>query len=352
MKRKYDKMKSDEQRAKFIGTVFKGMDLDTVRGARFMLGGNLLDTFASQSKQISESAPIIGRDLKENTQSASATAARMKATLGQAIDRMATPLNKGFAELGTYMLDDLKLSGEQMLAGGAALGIGSYYAGRGAKTGAGALLNKVMGGPETLKNIAVGKVLEEATGVSSVFVTNWPQSLGNGGLPDLQRRSPSPGKDKTGLIPPWLGPAALGVGASQIGSASGSNTDRDRLNLVSRNKLLNSGQREYQTAFYQNRIDLAAQNPEQSQDWLSSQAQRLTHQQTGMTAAGTSLEGANAWAAGVVGRALEAGAATKAAVERLQGLLGQPLVIEVRTDSRMIMAEVERRTDLQVRRGQ
>ena len=122
--------------------------------------------------------------------------------------------------------------------------------------------------------------------------------------------------------------------------------------IIARNKLLNSDEREYQTAFYQNRIDLAAQNPEQSQDWMSSQAQRLTHQQTGMTAAGTSLEGANAWAAGVVGRAVEAGAATRAAVERLQGLLGQPLVIEVRSDSRMIMAEVERRTGLQVRRGQ
>ena len=96
----------------------------------------------------------------------------MKATLAEAIDRMATPLNKGFADMGAYLLDDLNLSGEQMLAGGAALGVGGYYAGRGAKAGAGALLNKFMGGPETLKNIAVGKVLEEATGVTSVFVTN------------------------------------------------------------------------------------------------------------------------------------------------------------------------------------
>jgi len=350
LKRKYDKITSDEQRAKFIGTVFKGMDQDTVRGARFMLGGNLLNTFTEQSKQISESAPVIGRDLRENTLSASGTAARMKATLGQAIDRMATPLNKGFAELGSYLLDDLNLSGEQMLAGGAALGVGGYYAGRGAKAGAGALLNKVMGGPETLKNIAVGKVLEEATGVSSVFVTNWPKSLGNTGLPDLNRAS---GKGKTnGLIAPWLGPVALGLTASQISGATGQNSDQDRLAMVARSKLLDAGQRAYQTAFYRNRIDLATQNKGQPQDWLSSQAQRLAQQQTGLTASGTSVAGANAWADGVAARAIDAGAATRAAVERLQRLLGQPLVIEVRADSRLIMAEVERRTDLQIRRGQ
>lgn len=352
LKRKYEKMTSDEQRAKFIGVVFKGMDQDTVRGARFMLGGNLLSTFAAQSKKIIESAPVIGRDLKENTGSASGTAGRMKATLSQAIDRMATPLNKSFADLGSYLLDDLNLSGEQMLAGGAALGVGGYYAGRGAKAGVSALFNKVVGGPDTLKNIAVGKVLEEATGVSSVFVTNWPQPLINGGLPDLQPRSSSAGKSRTGVIPPWLGPVALAVGVSQISGATGRNSDQDHLDQVARNKLLDASQREYQTAFYRNRISLAEQNPKHTQDWLSVQAQRLAHQQTGLTAAGISTGSANAWVDGVAARAVEAGIATKAATEQLHRLLGRPLVIEVRTDSRMIMAEVERRTDLQMRRGQ
>ncbi|MDP1130958.1 hypothetical protein, partial [Klebsiella pneumoniae] len=90
---------------------------------------------SEQTRDIGKSDAVIGRDLKENTESASGTAARMKATLGQAIDRMATPLNKGFADMGSYLLDDLNLSGEQMLAGGAALGVGGYYAGRGAKAG-------------------------------------------------------------------------------------------------------------------------------------------------------------------------------------------------------------------------
>lgn len=352
LKGKYAKMKTDEQRAKFMGVVFKGMDQDTVRGMRIMLSGDRLNTMGEQTKTIGGSDAVIGRDLKENTESASGTAARMKATLGQAIDRMATPLNKGFADMGSYLLDDLNLSGEQMLAGGAALGIGGYYAGRGAKSGAGALLNKFMGGPETLKNIAVGKVLEEATGVTSVFVTNWPAGvpLGNG-LPDLPSGTTA-GKGKPGgFVTPWLGPLALGATATQISGASTTGTDAGRLDAAMRSKLLNDGERTYQTAFYRNRLDLAAQNPSQSSDWLSSQAQRLSHQQTGMTAAGLPIDGANQWAAGIANRAVTAGAETPAAAARLQRLLDQPLVIELRMDSNMIQAEVERRTDIQMRRG-
>lgn len=352
LKGKYAKMKTDEQRAKFMGVVFKGMDQDTVRGMRIMLSGDRLNTMGEQTKTIGGSDAVIGRDLKENTESASGTAARMKATLGQAIDRMATPLNKGFADMGSYLLDDLNLSGEQMLAGGAALGIGGYYAGRGAKSGAGALLNKFMGGPETLKNIAVGKVLEEATGVTSVFVTNWPAGVPlGGGLPDLPNGTTASKGKPGGFVAPWLGPIAIGATATQISGASTTGTDAGRLDAAMRSKLLNDGERTYQTAFYRNRLDLAGQNPNQSSDWLSSQAQRLSHQQTGMTAAGLPIDGANQWAAGIANRAVTAGAETPAAAARLQRLLDQPLVIELRMDSNMIQAEVERRTDIQMRRG-
>ncbi|WP_454843770.1 phage tail tape measure protein [Pseudomonas gorinensis] len=355
LKRKYDKMNTDEKRAKFMGVVFKGMDQDTVRGARIMLTGDRLTTFAEQSKKVDGAGPVIGRDLKENTASASGTASRMKATLGQAIDRMAIPLNKGFADFGSYLLDDLNLSGEQMLAGGAALGVGGYYAGRGAKAGAGALLNKFLGGPETIKNIAVGKVLEEATGVTSVFVTNWPSGMPlDGGVPNLPGGS-SAGKGKGkpgGFIAPWLGPVALGLTAAQLGGSTGQNTDEDRLAMVSRNKLIDDGQRTYQTAFYRNRISLLEQNPGQSSNWASEQARRLAQNETGLTAAGGSVSGASSWAAGVAGRAVDSGMATIAAAQKLNELMGKPLVIEIRTDSDYIFAELERRLDVQLRRGQ
>ncbi|WP_099170083.1 phage tail tape measure protein [Pseudomonas sp. ICMP 8385] len=414
VKRKYEAMKTDEQRAKFMGIVFKGMDQDTVRGWRSMLTGERLEDFKSGTRTIDKSAPIFNQDLKENTESASGTAARVKATLAEAIDRMATPLNKGFSDMGTYLLDDLNLSGEQMLAGGAALGVGGYYAGRGAKAGAGALLNKFMGGPETLKGIAVGKVLEEATGVTSVFVTNWPAaSLGGIGGPDLPNGSnSSKTKGKPGgFVAPWAAPLALGATATQIGGASATTTDEGRLDAAKRSKLLNDDQRTYQTSFYRNRMALADQNPDQSSGWLSAEAQRLAHHETGLTASGLPVNGANTWAQGIANRALAAGAETftaqqqlrdmmsqsgtsqpsawlaaqaqrlatplsggnvpgmpgfgtgaapgaaganpaaQAAEERLRALLAQPLVIEVRTDSHMFQAEVERRTNVQMRRG-
>lgn len=350
IKRKYEAMKNDEQRAKFMGVVFKGMDQDTVRGWRSMLTGDRLDDLKSGAKTLGNAEPIYSKDLKENTESSSGTAARMKATLAEAMDRMATPLNKGLADMGSYLLDDLNLSGAQMLAGGAAVGVGGYYAGRGAKAGAGALLNKFMGGPETLKNIAVGKVLEEATGVTSVFVTNWPGGVLPGGMPDLPN-GPNSSKGKPGgFIAPWLAPVALGVSATQLGGDSASD-DTGRLRDAQRSKLLNDDERTYHTAFYRNRLDLAGQNPNQTSDWLSSQAQRLAHQQTGMTAAGLPIDGANQWAAGIANRAVSAGAETPAAAARLQRLLDQPLVIELRLDSSMIQAEVEKRTDIQMRRG-
>lgn len=351
LQHKYKSLKNDKDRARFMSVVFGKMDQDTQKGVKAFLTGDRLENFAKSTGDINNAKGVIEKDLADNMNSSTAVGSRMKATLGEAVDRMAKPLNKSFADMGSYLLDDLNLSGEQMLLGGAALGVGGYYAGRGAKAGAGALFNKLTGGPETLKNIAVGKVLEEATGVTSVFVTNWPNGI-LGGMPDLPGSPSTSGKGKPGgIIAPWLAPVALGASATQIGGASATATDEGRLDAAQRSKLLNDDQRTYQTAFYRNRIDLAGQNPGQSSDWLSSQAQRLAHQQTGLTASGLPVDGANQWAAGVANRAVTAGAETPAAMARLQRLLDQPLVIELRTDSNMIQAEVERRADIQMRRG-
>jgi hypothetical protein len=416
LQHKYKSLKNDKDRARFMDVVFGKMDQDTQKGVKAFLTGDRLENFAKSTGDINNAKGVIEKDLTDNMSSSTAVGSRMKASLGEAIDRMAKPLNKGFADLGSYLLDDLNLSGEQMLAGGAALGVGGYYAGRGAKAGAGALLNKFMGGPETLKNIAVGKVLEEATGVTSVFVTNWPAGtpLGIGSGPDLPNGSSSgKGAGKPGgFITPWLAPLALAATATQIGGASATATDEGRLDAAQRSKLLNDDQRTYQTSFYRNRMALADKNPDQSSDWLSTEAQRLAHHETGLTAAGLPIDGANTWAQGIANRALAAGAdtftaqqrlrdmmsqsgtgqpstwlasqaqrlanplsggntagfpgisgngaapgaiganpAAQAVEERLRSLLAQPLVIEVRTDSNMIQAEVERRTNIQMRRG-
>ncbi|OAN31153.1 phage tail tape measure protein [Pseudomonas oryzihabitans] len=357
LRKKYNKLKTDEQRARFMGVVFKGMDQDSVRGWRYLLTGTMLEDFNSQDKTITGAKATIGRDLKDNVSSATGTAGRMKATIGDAIDRMARPLNESFADLGSYLLDDMKLSGEQMLGAGIATGIGGYYAGRGLKAGSGALLNKFLGGPETLKNIAVGKVLEQAAGVTSVFVTNWPATIGGGGVGDIAAGA---GAAAAGTkVMPYVRPAAP-LALLALTSGSSENTDEGRLNAAQKSKLLDDGQRTYQTAFYRNRIDLAKANPDAPDAWISEQAQRLTQEQTGLAATGTSAQGARDWAAGAAARITTAGLAPmqpgggagQATENRLRSLLDKPLVLELRLDNQMIQAEIERRTDIQMRRGQ
>ncbi|MEX5343020.1 phage tail tape measure protein [Pseudomonas sp. I2] len=341
LKGKYDKLKTDKERARFLGVTFKGMDQDTVRGMQIMLSGNRLDTFKEQTAEIAKAEPVFNRDLADNVNSATGTGSRMRATLSQAIDRMAQPLNKSFTDFGTYILDDLNLTGEQMLGAGIATGLGGYYAGRGAKAGAGALLNKFLGGPETLKNVAVGKVLEEAAGVTSVFVTNWPAGGMQTSTPDVSKSSKNWGKY-----------AALGSAALTMSVLGGSteNSDEARLRHAQDSSLLTAGQKSYYSSFYRNRMSLASTNPTQSDDWVSQQAQRLAQQETGLTANGMSAAGGSAWASGVANRAVEAG--LNGLVQKLNALLGQPLIIDVRADTDYIHAQVERRAGIQMRRGE
>ncbi|ASN71042.1 hypothetical protein 7S12_9 [uncultured Caudovirales phage] len=341
LKGKYDKLKTDKDRARFLGVTFKGMDQDTVRGMQIMLSGNRLDTFKEQSAEIAKAEPVFNKDLADNVNSATGTGSRMRATLSQAIDRMAQPLNKSFTDFGTYILDDLNLTGEQMLGAGIATGLGGYYAGRGAKAGAGALLNKFLGGPETLKNVAVGKVLEEAAGVTSVFVTNWPAGGMQAPTPEVSKESKN-----------WGRYAALGSAALTMSVLGGSsdNTDDARLRHAQASSLLTAGQKSYYTSFYRNRMSLAGANPTQSDDWVSQQAQRLAQQETGLTANGMSAAGGSAWASGVANRAVEAG--LNGVVQKLTALLDKPLVVEVRADTDYIHAQVERKAGIQVRRGQ
>lgn len=356
MASRYQRLTTDKERSEFLGAALKGMDQETSTGTGLWLSGNRIDTFRQSAGDITNADAVFTQDLKDNMSSATAVGGRMQATIGQAIDRMAQPLNKQFADFGTYLLDDLNLSGEQMLAGGVAAGVGGYYAGRGAKAGAGALLNRFMGGPETLKNIAVGKVLEEAAGVQSVFVTNWPANVGGPGIGvDV-----GGGKKGSNQGVAWGGLFGVSLLSSQVGGST-PNSDRDRLAQLSRNKLLNDGQKTYQGAYFRHRIGLADQAPEGldyagREAWLNENARRLAQQETGLTSQGSSVASANAWAAGVAQRLTDAAltppVAQGAADSSLAQLLSKPLVIEVRTDSDVIMAEVERRAGIQVRRGQ
>lgn len=366
LRKKYDKMPDDKSRASFFNVVFKSMDRDAVTAWRWMLTGDRQSNMIDISGKVHNAAPVFNQQLKENTGSATGTAGRMRATLKDATDRMSRPINEAFASMGTYLLDDLNLSGEQMMGLGAATAIGGYYTGRGLKKGAGALLNKLpgMGNPlETMKGIAVGKVLEEATGVTSVFVTNWPGNMGGGISPDISLGSPDKGKTP-GSVGKWLKAvepyAKYAVyrfphiaGAFIPGSTP--QDDATRADQAQRSKLLSDGQKAYYSAFYNNRASLSEQNPDVPDSWISSQASRLSHQQTGMTAQGTSVAGTNEWAQQqsdrLLGGAMGGLGGLNSAISRLEGALNRPFIFEVRTDTNTVFAEFERRVDMQMRRG-
>ena len=307
LQRKYKSLKNDKDRARFMDVVFGKMDQDTQKGVKAFLTGDRLENFAKSTGDINNAKGVFEKDLADNVGSTTGTSGRLKATFGAAIDRMSQPLNKGLADMGNYLLNDLNLSGEQMLGAGLATGVGGYVAGRGLKAGGGALLNKVMGGPETLKNIAVGKVLEEATGVTSVFVTNWPSA----GLAGISAPDISLGKKPGGSKVPSILTGGLSVIAAQgaaaapfAGMASGAavisgsseNSDEGRLRAAENSKLLTDDQRSYYGAFYRNRISLTQANPDAGDDWVSSQSRMLAQQQTGLTASGGAVAEGNAWA--------------------------------------------------------
>jgi hypothetical protein len=69
--------------------------------------------------------------------------------------------------------------------------------------------------------------------------------------------------------------------------------DATRLDQAQRSKLSSDSQKAYITAFYRNRMSLSEQNPDAADSWISSQVSRLAHQQTGLTAQGTSVAGAS-----------------------------------------------------------
>jgi len=184
LKKKYDALKTDEQREIFMGKALKGADIDTVKGIQTLLRGDTLDKIGTEFfRKIEQSGGIIERDMNEATRNMLDQAGRLRTKMRQAAEDFVKPLNEGITGAIKKLLDPKKkdgweLSGGQVAAGGAAaLGAG-YLAYR---LGGKAIKNVLgkLGG--TAAGIAEGKAIEAATGVTPVFVTNWPGQLPGGG---------------------------------------------------------------------------------------------------------------------------------------------------------------------------
>lgn len=232
IRKKFSQLNTEMERQAFVSKMLKGADLDTIKGMRTLLQGDMLDTGKRFSETIAGASGTLKRDAPDAMRNAVDQAARLKETLGRAGDSLAQPINEALSKLIEWSLNSkadggLGLSGGQIAGGAAAAGVTAYIAGRLIKNGFGRMLS---GGASTIGNIAVGKALQESVGVTPVFVVNWPAGaglLGGGGMPGLPGgrglpRLPSPvagrlpgtvgkvgGALSAGSLMPWLGAALL-----------------------------------------------------------------------------------------------------------------------------------------------
>ena len=197
IRRQYAKLTTDKQRALFLDKAFGKADLDTIRGLKILLQGDSLAKLRQFAGQIDTAGGTLARDLPEAINNAVDQAGRLKATLREAADNFAQPINKAIADAIRYGLDQKKLTGEQIIGGGAAAVAGGLVAARIGKGVVGAIGGKAAG---LAGGVATGKALEQA-GVMPVYVVNMPSS-GIGGK--LSGAASMAGAAGAGAIAPKL----------------------------------------------------------------------------------------------------------------------------------------------------
>lgn len=187
IKKKYDTLTTDKQRAGFIHRAFGKSDQDTIKGIRELLKGDALIRLHSYTEQIQEASGTLRRDFDAATSNLPDQMNMLKNDLRAAADGFIQPMNATLAEWIKWTRADksqggLGMDGKDMILGGTALVAGTVLTARYGGKAAGKFLK---GGGDLAAGIAKGKAVEAATGVTPVFVTNWPNTPGNGMLEDL-----------------------------------------------------------------------------------------------------------------------------------------------------------------------
>lgn len=238
--------KTDTERDRAFSQAFGKTDLDTQRGLRIFFDAESIEDARRFSGEIGSAGGLIAKELPSAVSNAVDQTARLKAALGDAADSFARPINDAISGGIKYLLDDEKLSGTELLAGGA-LAAG---AGFGALKFGGRALSRLGGG-------ALGKVMQGMGGLGKlplplpVYIVNSRMSLTNQALSDMASGSGATGfggrtaraagkatgarrgafavarnmASRSGrLLSRAGGPAAALVGAIEIGSALADDT--------------------------------------------------------------------------------------------------------------------------------
>jgi TP901 family phage tail tape measure protein len=170
--KKYDAISSKEKKLLFLGLALKGTDIDTFKGTRTFLKGEMLSKVNDFSKIITEATGTIKRDMDAAMNNAVSQAGRLAAEMRRAADSFIQPLNAGITSAIKKLLDAKDkggwgLSGEQLALGAGAAALLTYATYRVGGKAAKAVIGRIGG---TAAGIAEGKAIEMATGVTPVFV--------------------------------------------------------------------------------------------------------------------------------------------------------------------------------------
>lgn len=195
----YAKLKTDQERSVFIQKAFGKADLDTIKGLRALMQGDALEKMAAFTGQIGSAAGTLDKDLNDAIDNAVDQTARLKTTLREAADGFARPINNALSQAIKFGLakkeeGGLELSGKDIIFGGGALAAGTLLTAFLGNKAAQSIARRAGG---TALGIAEGKAVEAATGVTPVFVTNWPPGFGTGASAASLAGGGKPGMIKT-----------------------------------------------------------------------------------------------------------------------------------------------------------
>ena len=172
--------KTDAERDRAFSQAFGKTDLDTQRGLRIFFDAESIEDARRFSGEIGSAGGLIAKELPSAVSNAVDQTSRLKAALADAADSFARPINDAISGGIKYLLDDEKLSGTELLAGGAlAAGVGF-----GALKFGGRALSRLGGG-------ALGKVMQGMGGLGKlplplpVYIVNSRMSLTNQALSDM-----------------------------------------------------------------------------------------------------------------------------------------------------------------------
>ena len=197
MKIAYDRLTTDAQRNNFLDKAFGKTDMDTQRGLKKALEDGTLGVIDQFYKELQNASGTINKDLKTAMDNAVTQANRLKGALQESVENgLARPLGDAFSGVVKKLMDSKEeggwgVTGNQMLAGGAAAGVGAYALGR---FGGGLLGKFGRGITGTASGVAAGKALEQAAGVQPVYVVNMAEGGMSGGAGDLLSKGGKAGR--------------------------------------------------------------------------------------------------------------------------------------------------------------